>query len=1810
MGTLRKKLALLSASCLLFTCMATSLSFAPAAAAADVDDRRYAPPVSAVVPTRDQQTSWWGGEVWAYSINADGGLRIESNHAVSGVAHSVGLTQQYALDGLHLKMKIDWTKGGSYVPDYFDRILYMSFTNTARPANAQADGLTVKLDMSAGQLQLMGGGEALLNLSALIHTDNALELEIRARENGDGSWTLTFNGVDLAVSADYLSGRSGTTNMDALCVSFWHETNYGNTRFDILGIHDGSEVCLDTDGHMVDAGPHNAANSMLYPNANSGWGWPVAYTDLEGGGTRVSFQGGANSFAYRERLGPYSLDGLHMRMRVNSTDYWNRIFHLMLSSGGSVGDSGNIDGTLQFKFDMDGGQIFGFADKQSLDHSQLEGYTPSVATNRVFVDFLKTTSDLELRFSSTEDGGLLMLVNDAYRFIVSAEELQKAGGLTDLSNVYVYLTPDVDPSAGFLDYTIYSIHGGESVCYDDGYADVKAAMEAIDAIGTVTAQSGAAIRAARRAYDALSPELQALVDNYSVLEAAEAVYDDLTGTYLDEGYYPVSSSMLIPNENSGWGWPVTYTNLENGGVRIAFASDTPGDLGIVYRHQFRTPVALDGMHLKMTVNAEAYADRQFNLMLTSETGKDSTSGTLAFKIDMDGGQIYGSANGAALVHEGRPGYNASYPDRVFVDVFQGTDDVEIRAAKNDDGGYTISFNGYDFVLSSEEIARAIGLTDPSNVYLYLTPNGGNLDVSLLSYHGGEAPCYDDLYSYGEAAIQAVQDVTQAIEDIGTVTTQSGPAIAAARRAYDSLEARLQPYVTNLSVLEEAEERLQYLIDLPYTDNGHYPVSDSMLLPNASSPFAGWKVDYTNLPDGGVRVDYNFDDATGLNIAHRHQFRTPAALDGLHLKMTLNSDVYEDRIFNLMLHSSSGRENAQGALLFKVDMDGGQISGQIGTEQGGEPLDHTGRPGYNGTDSKVVFVDELKTTDVLEIRAVKNADGGYTVSFNDYDFVLSAEEITLATGLTDLSNVYLYLTPMGGNLDVSLLSYHGGEDLCYDELFDYGMDAVRAVEAVMMSIDAIGNITSQSGPAVEAARAAYEALAPALQKYVTNLSVLTEAEKRYQLILDNPYRDGGHYPVTDSMLYPNSTLLPGWGWQVTHTELEEGGVRVSYTAGGMSYTHRHQFGTAVRLDGLHLKMAVNGTEYNDRIFTLMLSALPSKGNPDAAGTPDITDTLIFRIDPDGGQIYGRVGAENGKTQGLDHSHREGFNSDYPDRVFIDAFKDSDEIEIRAFENDDGSYTIRFNYYDFVLTTEELTSAGLADASEVYLYIVPENNYLDYTLTSFHGGESVCYDDLYEEFGAEGIQAIDATIEAIQSMGAITTQSGDVIVETRAEYEALPDALKALVTNLETLEAAEKAYAKLTDGTLDLDSTAYAPSVDNVGPTHHWPQENADWTTAAQGTGVTLAFRSTDSYTITVQNVGLHTHEKLSLDGLHIEFDNLAVSGNGYQFALIFAGQTQMDLTNPGKNLWLNFYALENRLAVTVNAAGMGTGYTVIDSLYLTREQLAEPWDVRLDANEDGSYTLSVGPVSGIIPADYIRAAADSGLDFSASCVTFGMGNMDGNTPANLSVDVLAIHGGTEPCFRSVSQTDADAVEAVIARIDAIGDDITAASKEAIEAARNAYDALPEAVRGLVSNYQTLQDAEASYALIASDLAKAQVVIDLIDAIGTPVTLESRDAIIEALRAYTDLFPRIRAYVTNYDKLMAAREAYEKLDPDADFDAWLFEGNMAADVPGEPGGEEPQHPADTGENTMPVLLMGMVLLVAAAALVICRKRKAFQ
>ena len=137
--------------------------------------------------------------------------------------------------------------------------------------------------------------------------------------------------------------------------------------------------------------------------------------------------------------------------------------------------------------------------------------------------------------------------------------------------------------------------------------------------------------------------------------------------------------------------------------------------------------------------------------------------------------------------------------------------------------------------------------------------------------------------------------------------------------------------------------------------------------------------------------------------------------------------------------------------------------------------------------------------------------------------------------------------------------------------------------------------------------------------------------------------------------------------------------------------------------------------------------------------------------------------------------------------------------------------------------------------------------------------------------------------------------------------------------------------------------------------------------------------------------------------------------------------------------------------------------------------------------------------------------------------------------------------TATCELTVTDEKAAEIAAAVdAKIDAIGE-VTLDSKDKIDEARKAYDELSEYRKTLVTKYDVLTAAEKSYA----DQETAAAVEKQIAEIGT-VTLDSKD-VIEAVReAYNALSDDQKAFVTNYDVLTAAERTYHKLAVKAEAD----------------------------------------------------------
>ncbi len=159
----------------------------------------------------------------------------------------------------------------------------------------------------------------------------------------------------------------------------------------------------------------------------------------------------------------------------------------------------------------------------------------------------------------------------------------------------------------------------------------------------------------------------------------------------------------------------------------------------------------------------------------------------------------------------------------------------------------------------------------------------------------------------------------------------------------------------------------------------------------------------------------------------------------------------------------------------------------------------------------------------------------------------------------------------------------------------------------------------------------------------------------------------------------------------------------------------------------------------------------------------------------------------------------------------------------------------------------------------------------------------------------------------------------------------------------------------------------------------------------------------------------------------------------------------------------------------------------------------------------------------------------------SACTFGQTSHVRIDNPNSSSSTEQSESSSRPSGKEDAKNESDAKK-VIQLIDAIGT-VTLNSETAINRARTAYDALSEAAKALVTNYQTLVNAEMSLENLKSEAdssalrEKADYVIGLISAL-FPLSFSSDGQVAEARAAYDALPEDAKALVTNYQTLLDA------------------------------------------------------------------------
>lgn len=436
---------------------------------------------------------------------------------------------------------------------------------------------------------------------------------------------------------------------------------------------------------------------------------------------------------------------------------------------------------------------------------------------------------------------------------------------------------------------------------------------------------------------------------------------------------------------------------------------------------------------------------------------------------------------------------------------------------------------------------------------------------------------------------------------------------------------------------------------------------------------------------------------------------------------------------------------------------------------------------------------------------------------------------------------------------------------------------------------------------------------------------------------------------------------------------------------------------------------------------------------------------------------------------------------------DVFGGGTMLDIRLNKTDSGYRFSIDESFEYILTNEKLAAnSGLKntyDSGAVWFNIAPNNSAPDFKIYSVHSGTEICYDDMALTFTEEQMNGVFSVISIIDAIGnSITLESKTAIDTARLSYDSLDDTLKPYVSNYDKLEYAEEAYKSVLRNSVNIDSVLYPVELSNVGPNHY------SWPTSTinwykAASGTGVTLEYNNT---TVHQAGLNVDNRLSFDGMHFRFANCKFENYGENFAIIFHTAPQIDLNNSSKTLWLYFSVTDTGVSVSVQAKGK-SAIPVIQTSSITKQAMELAWEFKTEVRTDGGYNFILnGSVSGIIPSDYINAAKSAGLDTDSTYVCLCSNNYSG-AAYHLKMDCISAHDCKSICSDEL------------------------------------YD-----------NYGT----DAMTAL--SDCIKA------IDAIETPITLESGLAIMTAESYYNALTEELKGYVTKYDNLVAMRRRYDKLN----------------------------------------------------------------
>ena len=598
------------------------------------------------------------------------------------------------LNGVHFKLTLDENTSSRYTGIWINNstandpgskgIFIKSTNNGERQFQIGVNGFGDPNAINhSGYEYCYPGRDDRLLLPETLTSDNINEYEYRFVKNTDGSFTLTFNGYDIAIPASVIASAGiDTENV------YIHFNSYAQTvSYTVNYVHGGNENCaalaqdinaaaatatakekvdlytnaqaLSAEGKaniaqypnlvstaysMTDEEYYKPAESQFLPNLGA-WGWTslVSRTNTDAG----------VSVKYLQALGTdfqnwinkkFAIDGLNFAYTLDSTDYHGRIMYIFLKNS-----SDNTSNQLTFKVDTSGGQFSIIVNGKAIDHSSYSNCYPGLNDRLSVADVINgNTNYYEYDFSVNYDGSVTVKINDTNICVISAADVQASG--LNLDGAYITFAP----GGGALEYTLHYLRSGDA-----------------------------------------------------------ATFADVT----DNRYYKVTASDI---KDYGWG-NITKTETDEG-LNIKYLTNYP----YIYTQWVDKAVNVDGLQFAYTLNSSSYYSRIINVGLASSTATNPDRASTPLDIQLESGWIRVWVAGTAIT-EADYSYSAFDAANKIIpcgDIVNVTvNRYEFNFNFEDNGGLSIYINGTKMVTLSAAQVASTGL-DFGNARVKFAPAEG------------------------------------------------------------------------------------------------------------------------------------------------------------------------------------------------------------------------------------------------------------------------------------------------------------------------------------------------------------------------------------------------------------------------------------------------------------------------------------------------------------------------------------------------------------------------------------------------------------------------------------------------------------------------------------------------------------------------------------------------------------------------------------------------------------------------------------------------------------------------------------------------------------------------------------------------------------------------------------------------------------------------------------------------------------------------------------------------------------------------------